>query len=109
MDQQVKIGGHRIELEDVEVNLRQLPGVLNAVVVPIERNQAVEGMAAFIETEPLGATSEFAVSQRLRSELSRKLPTYMLPKKWIFRANLPANANGKVDRKLLAAELARRQ
>lgn len=109
MDQQVKVNGHRIELEDVEQNLRKLTGVLNAVVVPIERNDAVEGMAAFIETEPLGVASEFAVSQRLRSELSKKLPAYMLPKKWIFRSNLPATANGKVDRKLLASELARGQ
>ena len=109
MDRQIKINGHRIELEDVEQNLRKLSGVLNAVVVPIERNNAVEGMAAFIETEPLGTASEFAVSQRLRSELSKKLPVYMLPKKWIFRDNLPANANGKVDRKLLAAELAQRK
>jgi D-alanine--poly(phosphoribitol) ligase subunit 1 len=109
MDRQIKINGHRIELEDVEQNLRKLSGVLNAVVVPIERNNAVEGMAAFIETELLGTASEFAVSQRLRSELSKKLPVYMLPKKWIFRDNLPTNANGKVDRKLLAAELAQRK
>lgn len=107
MDQQVKINGHRIELEDVEQNLRKLSGVLNAVVVPIERNHAIEGMAAFVETESMGVASEFAVSQRLRAELSQKLPSYMLPKKWIFRGNLPANANGKVDRKLLASEVAR--
>lgn len=107
MDQQVKINGHRIELEDVEQNLRKLPGVLNAVVVPIERNDAIEGMAAFVETESLGVTSEFAVSQRLRAELSQKLPSYMLPKKWIFRGEFPANANGKIDRKLLAAEVTR--
>jgi acyl-CoA synthetase (AMP-forming)/AMP-acid ligase II len=31
----------------------------------------------------------------------------MIPKKWIFRGNLPTTANGKIDRKLLAEELAR--
>jgi D-alanine--poly(phosphoribitol) ligase subunit 1 len=105
MDQQVKINGHRIELEDVEQNLRQLPGVLNAVVVPIMRNGTLDGMAAFVETGPSEGGSEFEVSQRLRGALARKLPRYMLPKKWIIRGNLPATANGKVDRKLLSSEL----
>lgn len=105
MDQQVKINGHRIELEDVEQNLRKLPGVLNAVVVPIMRNGTLDGMAAFVETGPSEGGSEFEVSQRLRGALARKLPPYMLPKKWIIRGNLPATANGKVDRKLLSSEL----
>jgi D-alanine--poly(phosphoribitol) ligase subunit 1 len=43
----------------------------------------------------------------LRVALSKKLPAYMLPKKWIFRENLPATANGKVDRKLLSSEINR--
>jgi D-alanine--poly(phosphoribitol) ligase subunit 1 len=105
MDQQVKINGHRIELEDVEQNLRRLPGVLNAVVVPITRNGTLDGMAAFVETGLNEGESEFEVSQRLRGSLARKLPPYMLPKKWIFRESLPATANGKVDRKLLSSEL----
>jgi D-alanine--poly(phosphoribitol) ligase subunit 1 len=107
IDQQVKINGYRIELEDVEQNLRKLPDVQNAVVVPIMRDRTVEGIAAFVETGLSEAESEFAVSQRLRVALSKKLPAYMLPKKWIFRENLPATANGKVDRKLLSSEINR--
>ena len=94
-------------MEDVEQNLRKLPGVQNAVVVPIMRDRTVEGIAAFVETGLSEAESEFAVSQRLRVALSKKLPAYMLPKKWIFRENLPATANGKVDRKLLSSEINR--
>ena len=35
MDNQIKLHGHRIELADVEANLRALPGVRDAVVLPV--------------------------------------------------------------------------
>jgi D-alanine--poly(phosphoribitol) ligase subunit 1 len=105
MDSQVKIGGHRIELEDVETNLRQLPGVRNAVVLPLRRNGQVEGMAAFVMPDGRNSESDFELSLQLRRALGERLPAYMIPKKWIFRDALPANANGKADRKALLAEL----
>ncbi|MDD5198659.1 MAG: D-alanine--poly(phosphoribitol) ligase subunit DltA [Terrimicrobiaceae bacterium] len=105
MDHQVKIGGHRIELEDVEANLRQLAGVSNAVVLPLRRDGQVEGMAAFVLATGRNGESDFELSQRLRRDLASSLPGYMIPKKWIFREAFPTNANGKADRKALQADL----
>ncbi len=105
MDDQVKIGGHRIELEDVETNIRQLPGVRTAVVLPVRRGIHVEGMAAYVLPESRGGESDFQLSTQLRKALAARLPAYMIPKRWIFRDTLPTNASGKVDRKALLAEL----
>ncbi|CAN5576612.1 D-alanine--poly(phosphoribitol) ligase subunit DltA [soil metagenome] len=105
MDYQVKIGGHRIELEDVETNLRQLPGVRSAVVLPIKRGQTVEGMAAYVLPFSREGKSDFELSQQFRKALAERLPAYMIPKKWVLRDTLPTNSSGKVDRKTLMAEL----
>jgi D-alanine--poly(phosphoribitol) ligase subunit 1 len=105
MDYQVKIGGHRIEIEDVETNVRQLSGVRNAVVLPVRRNGAVEGMAAYVLPSSRDGETDFELAARLRKALGERLPGYMIPKKWIFRETLPTNSSGKVDRKMLLAEL----
>jgi acyl-CoA synthetase (AMP-forming)/AMP-acid ligase II len=38
-------------------------------------------------------------------ECKRRLPAYMVPARIEVRAGLERNANGKIDRKLLAVEL----
>ena len=47
-----------------------------------------------------------AVSQSLRSQLGRRLPAYMLPRKFHFMEAFPMTANGKADRRKLAELLA---
>jgi len=37
----------------------------------------------------------------LRSELSKVLPGYMLPSRWMAMEELPKNANGKIDTRLV--------
>ena len=73
----------------------------------MKRGGVVEGIAAFVEVRVRNGETDFELTQQLRAAISRKLPAYMIPKKWIFRGNLPTTANGKIDRKLLAEELAR--
>lgn len=107
IDQQLKVNGFRIELGDIEQNLCSLREVRNAVAVPMKRGGVVEGIAAFVEVRVRNGETDFELTQQLRAAISKKLPAYMIPKKWIFRGNLPTTANGKIDRKLLAEELAR--
>jgi D-alanine--poly(phosphoribitol) ligase subunit 1 len=106
IDQQFKVNGFRIELGDVEQNLCGLREVGNAVVVPMKRNGVVEGIAAFVEVRARNGETDFQLAQQLRAAISKKLPAYMIPKKWVFRETLPTTANGKIDRKRLAGELA---
>lgn len=106
MDFQVKVRGYRIELGDVESHVREIPGVVDAVVLPVERRGVCESLAAFVVMrEPVNG-HEFAAAQSLRETLSKKLPDYMLPRKVEFLETFPMTPNGKADRKALAARLA---
>ena len=49
MDNQLKLNGYRIEIEDVEANLQKLPNVQRAAVVPVrDADQKVQYLAAFL-------------------------------------------------------------
>jgi D-alanine--poly(phosphoribitol) ligase subunit 1 len=106
MDGQIKLHGYRIELADVEANLRALPGVRDAVVLPVLKQGAAEGLAAFVILNAPPEGSTFQVSGVLRSRLAERLPAYMLPRKFSFLDVFPMNANGKADRRKLAESLA---
>jgi acyl-coenzyme A synthetase/AMP-(fatty) acid ligase/thioesterase domain-containing protein len=84
-DNQVKVGGHRVELLGVEQTLRQHPDVSDAVAT-IENGRLVAHLMV------RGQPDLSSVTQRLqpRPEL-------------VFWEHLPMLSNGKVDRKALAA------
>ncbi len=107
MDFQVKVRGHRIELGDVEAHVREVPGVVDAVVLPVERRGVVESLAAFVVMrEHPGEDGAFAASQSLRATLATRIPDYMLPRRVEFLESFPITPNGKADRKALASRLA---
>ncbi|MBB5873567.1 amino acid adenylation domain-containing protein [Allocatelliglobosispora scoriae] len=90
-DGQVKVRGHRVELEEIETRLREHPGVAQAAV-------ALRGgeLAAYVVargTAPDGA--------ELRRHLAETLPAAMVPTRWSTLAQLPVSPNGKLDRAAL--------
>jgi len=99
IDNQVKIMGHRVELEDLEAHLRAIckTDAVAAVAWPIKDGHAT-GIVAFV----CGAGIAPAAA---REELRSRIPAYMVPAKVVARETLPLNANGKVDRKALRAML----
>jgi D-alanine--poly(phosphoribitol) ligase subunit 1 len=105
IDEQIKLSGYRIELGDVEANLRALPSVRDAVVVPVIKNGAAQSLTAFVTLLARNETSDFKLAHNLRSQLGERLPAYMLPRKFIFLDTFPMTANGKVDRAALATSL----
>jgi D-alanine--poly(phosphoribitol) ligase subunit 1 len=105
IDQQVKLSGYRIELGDVEANVRALPTVLDAVVVPVIKNSAAQSLTAFVVLGGRDETSDFQLAHRLRTQLAERLPAYMLPRKFVFLDAFPMTANGKVDRDALARSM----
>jgi D-alanine--poly(phosphoribitol) ligase subunit 1 len=106
IDGQVKVNGHRIELGDLEENLRNLPSVADAVVLPIIRKGVAESLAAFVVLVRRGPATEFELATQLRTQLAERLPVYMLPRKILFYDAFPLTANGKTDRRALAASIA---
>jgi D-alanine--poly(phosphoribitol) ligase subunit 1 len=105
MDEQIKVSGHRIELGDVEANLRALATVRDAVVIPVIKDGAAQSLAAFVVMAARDEASDFNLSQGLRKQLSERLPAYMLPRKFVFLDAFPMTPNGKVDRASLAKSL----
>jgi D-alanine--poly(phosphoribitol) ligase subunit 1 len=105
MDEQIKLSGYRIELGDVEANLRALAVVRDAVVIPVIKDGTAQSLAAFVVLAERDDASHFDLSHRLRNQLSERLPTYMLPRKFVFLDALPMTPNGKIDRASLAKSL----
>ncbi|WP_325951064.1 amino acid adenylation domain-containing protein [Pseudomonas putida] len=95
-DQQVKIRGFRLELSEVEAALLAQPGVEHAAVLLDGAGEQARLLGFIVEDPAQG----MAADER-RSELSRRLPDYMLPSALLALKALPLNANGKLDRQAL--------
>jgi D-alanine--poly(phosphoribitol) ligase subunit 1 len=105
IDEQIKLNGYRIELGDVEANLRALALVRDAVVIPVIKNGAAQSLAAFVVLSARDEGSDFELAHTLRKQLGERLPAYMLPRKFVFLDAFPMTANGKADRTSLAKSL----
>jgi D-alanine--poly(phosphoribitol) ligase subunit 1 len=105
MDSQIKLHGYRIELGDLEANLRALPEIADAVVLPVRKGDKIDSLAAFVVLSGAKQGSDFEQSAKLKSHLGERLPVYMVPRKFHFLDSFPMNANGKADRKKLAEML----
>ncbi len=102
MDGQVKVNGYRIELGDLEANLRALPEVADAVVLPVIKGGRTDSLAAFIVPTVARTGSDFEFSSQLKIGLAARVPAYMVPRKFKFLDAFPMTANGKADRRKLA-------
>jgi D-alanine--poly(phosphoribitol) ligase subunit 1 len=105
MDGQIKLNGYRIELGDMEANLRGLEEVADAVVLPVQKGGKVDSLAAFVVLSGAKQGSDFEVTARLKARLGERVPVYMVPRKFIYKNAFPMTPNGKADRRKLAEEL----
>jgi tyrocidine synthetase III len=94
-DGQVKINGYRIETGEIETVLHRFSGVNAAVVVAKTNNQDEKHLVAYVTAKDTLNVNEF------RAWLASYLPAYMIPARIVQLAELPLNANGKVDKKRL--------
>ena len=102
-DLQVKLHGFRIELGDIEASLCALPEVHMACVVPAWRDGAISHLVAFIAPADPEGPRGFALTKQLKHAIRDVIPPYMVPRTFKYVDSLPLNANGKADRKALAA------
>ena len=100
-DNQIKMKGNRIELEEIEMHLRRATGseLSLAVAWPVEDGSA-QGLVGFTVKNAHSA-------DEIQALMLKTLLRYMVPGSINFVDSLPHNANGEVDRKALVAELDR--
>jgi non-ribosomal peptide synthase protein (TIGR01720 family) len=92
-DGQVKIRGSRVELEEIQSVLSQLPGVREAAVIVTSLQDEQRRLVAYVSGAVIG--------DELRRALRGKLPDFMVPFRVIVIDELPLNQNGKLDRSAL--------
>jgi amino acid adenylation domain-containing protein/thioester reductase-like protein len=96
-DQQVKIGGYRIELDEIQNRLLAHQSIKNAVVTGLNDKDGKKFMCSYI-----AADIKINVDE-LRSYLLEELPAYMVPAYFIQVDDIPLTSNGKIDRRTLPA------
>ncbi|HUV00820.1 MAG TPA: amino acid adenylation domain-containing protein, partial [Bacteroidales bacterium] len=107
-DNQLKIRGFRVELEEIESVLSEIEGVIEAVIKPVKVEQGDYGLVAF-----LNVPESFMIEkQDILAKMRAKLPVYMIPSAFKLMHGFPKTINGKTDRKALnidTSELEKRE
>jgi amino acid adenylation domain-containing protein len=101
-DNQIKIRGYRVELEEIEAVISDMPGVVETVIKPIKVEEGDYKLVAFLNVK---ADANMDISEIVKV-LKAKLPPYMVPSAFRIMNGFPKNINGKIDRKLLNVDLA---
>jgi D-alanine--poly(phosphoribitol) ligase subunit 1 len=99
-DTQIKHQGYRIELGEIEHALSVLDGVEEAAAIHAPDGDASHIVAVVASTDGL-------VASAIKAALRERLPRYMIPERVVVVPQLAKNANGKIDRKGLAAAIMR--
>jgi mycobactin phenyloxazoline synthetase len=100
-DHRVKISGYRVEIGEVEVALRQVPGVAIAVVALVTTAGGADVLAATLRVDDPQLTVE-----RVRKAMAERVPAHMIPQHLSLVENIPFTLNGKIDRRVVAGQLA---
>jgi D-alanine--poly(phosphoribitol) ligase subunit 1 len=88
-DFQVKVNGHRIELGEIEHRLSLI--TKNVSIVAAVKKLNFHVLYAFVKTDS-------GDEDKIKSELAKWLPQYMIPEQIFFVPDFPKNINGKIDR-----------
>lgn len=99
IDNQVKVRGFRVELEEIEAVLREHPAVGQTVVLACETISGDKRVIAYV----VPAGDFVLAAPELRAFLRKKLPDYMVPAMFLFMESFPLTPNGKIDRRTLSA------
>lgn len=103
-DFQIKLNGFRIEIEDIENNLRKVSNVSNCIVLPVFKDEKISHLASFVTLKEDNGLSSLKNSIIIKDELKKYIPSYMIPRNIKVIKEFPINTNGKIDRKKLMEE-----
>jgi len=91
-DRMLNVNGQRVEPAEVEAAIRRA-GCAEVEVLPV-RQRGASAMMAFIGA---GSAEPAALESRLRAQLRRDVPPYMVPARFVMLNALPRLPGGKVD------------
>lgn len=94
-DTQIKINGHRVEIEAIENILLEHPDIKESVVIA-ENEQNSQILVAY-----LVLNTENINLKELNTYLHANLPAYMVPGRYLQINKIPLTNNGKIARKKL--------
>ncbi len=94
LDNQVKIRGFRIEINEIENNLLSLEGIKNVAVIDKENNYTKYLVAYYV-------SDKCYKLNKIKNELKKVLPEYMIPSYFIPLDEMPLSSSGKVNENLL--------
>src|SRR6202142_1270980 len=100
-DFQVKVNGYRVELQEIDLVLREAARTEMAVAIPWPLS---DGSASGIVGVVSG--SDPAHDQQIIVACESRLPRYMVPKRIYHFPQIPLNVNGKIDRGKITEMLA---
>ncbi|WP_426333070.1 amino acid adenylation domain-containing protein [Paenibacillus silvae] len=90
-DRQIKIRGHRVELDEAEQAVAWCNGVKDVKIVADQEKGGASVLIAYVITDqPISA-------QGLREQLIQKVPEYMIPSHFIEIDSFPTTTQGKLD------------
>ena len=99
IDDQVKVNGYRIELEEIEAVLAGSIMVKQGVVIVKTASSGTKQIVAFVVLNQNYNTEQVWVYLR------KMLPGYMLPVTITHIESIPVNQNGKIDKKALLLDV----
>ena len=99
MDNQVKINGFRVELEEIECILNGMDEISQSISCV---KKEIEGDDKLVTGIMLNQGKTIEVNE-IKSRLRQHVPEYAIPSEFIFLEKLPLSANNKVDRKAFTA------
>jgi amino acid adenylation domain-containing protein len=96
IDNQVKVRGFRVELEEIEAVMLQHETVSECAVIVIKKDQEDSLVAFLVEKEKTNV-------EAFKKFLLDYLPPYMIPSTFVILEEMPLSLSGKTDRKALAS------
>ncbi|MEV4256500.1 non-ribosomal peptide synthetase, partial [Spirillospora sp. NPDC049652] len=96
-DNQIKLRGYRIELDEIDAVLREHPSVTDVATNP---SPGADARLRAHVVAPAGIPDETLFAD-LEAHARDRLPAYMVPRTWIRHAELPRTISGKLDRRAL--------
>jgi len=98
-DGQVRIGGNRVDLAEVETALMDVANVKEVVLIYSGASDEMQGLTAYVTTST--STPGPATGMEVRKEVETRLPSYMVPATVIVLEEFPRRANGEIERSRL--------